>query len=319
MKFVIHELLKNTSEPVRPRYRDALIPPSKEEGDFIGEVAKLFQKHQSGRIYGAFEENTDTYPFSTMLIDWIKDDDFLRFSARAAKALADKMDKIPFATGGYFFAVQMDDADENTLLVFMLSQKLSHAVNVKTLTLQRSLSLKTDQLDLAARIRIDDWQNGHAAPVSLVRGKKEVSEYFKEFIGLHQPHSNTEATRKIKDFADQWMDGKNKTTEEKQQARSRFLDYVKQLGDKPVDLHTVAALIDLTDREGFITSANEAGIDAEFYIDRRSLKAWERVHFKDKEVTVDFSKNAIGKRIVYSAEKRTLLIKDVDLSPEDLR
>lgn len=319
MNFVIHELLKNTGEAVRPRYRDALNPPSDEETGFIEQVAKLFQKHQSGRIYGAFEENTDTYPFSGMLGDWIADGDFLKFSLRAAKALADKMDKISFATGGYFFAVQMGEASENTVLVFMLSQNVSHVVDVETLTLQRSLSLKTEQLDLAARVRVGDWQDGNAAPVSLVRGKKVVSDYFKEFIGLHQPHSNKDATHKIKDFADRWLDDKNISTEERQVARSRVLDYVENIGDKPVELHSIAGLVDPMDREAFITSANDAGIDAEFYIDGRSLKAWKKVQFKDKDVNIVFSKNLINTRIVYDADNHTLLIKNVTISPEDLR
>jgi len=319
MNFVIHQLLKNTGEAVTPRYRDALNPLSDEIKGFVDQVAKLFQKHQSGRIFGAFEENTDSYPFSGMLTDWLADGDFLNFSLRAAQALAEKMEKISFATGGYFFALQMGEGNESTVYIFMLSQNISHAVDVETLTLQQSLSLKTEQLDLAARIRIGDWQDNHAAPVSVVRGKKEVSEYFKEFIGLHQPHSNTEATKKIKDFADQWLEAKGKTPDEKHQARTRFLDYAKELGDNPADLHAIAALVDPLNREEFINSANDAGIDAEFYIDRRSLKAWERVQFKDKEVTVNFSKNVIGGRIIYSEEKRTLLIKNVNFSPEDLR
>jgi nucleoid-associated protein len=201
----------------------------------------------------------------------------------------------------------------------MLSQNISHVVDVETLTLQRSLSLKTEQLDLAARIRIGEWLDGNAAPVSLVRGKKEVSDYFKAFIGLHQPHSNTDATHKIMDFADKWLDDKNISTDERQLARTRVLDYVKNIGDKPVELHAIAGLVDPIDREAFITSANDAGIDAEFYIDGRSLKAWKKVQFKDKDVNVIFSKNLINTRVVYDADNHTLLIKNVNISPEDLR
>lgn len=54
-----------------------------------------------------------------MLTDWLADGDLLNFQVRAAKALAAKMEKIAYATGGYFFAVQMEEGGQNTVRDFI--------------------------------------------------------------------------------------------------------------------------------------------------------------------------------------------------------
>lgn len=320
MDFVIHALLKDLNAPVRERYRTELIPPTDEESGFVEKVTKLFRKHQSGRIYGHFEADTNAYPFSRLLSECTANGgDFLSFSKDTAALLVAKMKDIPAATGGYFFAARFSEEDEDLLLILMLRQEQGHAIDDETLTLKRSMNLQMEQLDLAARISISDWQTGRSEPVSLVRGRKEVSEYFKSFIGLHEPRTNTQGTQKLRNFIDQWMEENNYLHSEKEEVRERVLDYAKKRKDEPVELNVISTLVDPKRHERFFTEANESGLGAEFHIDRRSLSPWVRVIYNDSDIKLNFSRRLLNKRVRYDKDNKTILINDIELSDEDLR
>lgn len=320
MDFVIHALLKDVNGPVRDRYRAELIPPTEEESGFVEKVTRLFRKHQSGRIYGGFESDKNAYPFSRLLSECVANGgDFLTFSKDTAALLVAKMKDIPAATGGYFFAARFTEENEDLLLILMLHQEQGHAIDDATLTLKRSLNLQMEHLDLAARISISSWLAGKPDPVSLVRGRKEVSEYFKSFIGLHEPRTNTEGTQKLKNFIEQWMDIHSYSPSDREAVRERIVDYARKRKDEPVELGVVATLVDENRHEKFFNDANEAGLGAEFHVDRRSLKAWERVAYSEPggELRLNFAKRLfLSKRVSYNAQKKTLLIRQIEL-PED--
>jgi len=229
------------------------------------------------------------------------------------------MKDIPAATGGYFFAARFTEEDEDLLLILMLHQEQGHAIDEPTLTLKRSLNLQMEHLDLAARISISGWQAGKHEPVSLVRGRKEVSEYFKSFIGLHEPRTNTEGTQKLKIFIEQWMEANTYSQSEKEGVRERVLDYAKQRKDEPVELNVISTLVDPQRHEKFFAEANESGLGAEFHIDRRSLSPWVRVIYNDSDIKLNFSRRLLNKRVRYNKRDKTILIKDIELSEEDLR
>ena len=318
MQFIIHELLKDINQPVNERYREALIEPSKKEQDFVADVTRLFSRQQSGRVYGNFEADTNSYPFKRLLTECIDSGDFYSFSRASAAHLVSMMGAIPAATGGYYFAVRFEDEGVDTMLVFMLSQRTGHAVDKKTLTLQSVLNLKMEHLDLAARISITDWQADKPEPVSLVRGRKEVSDYFKRFIGLHEPRTNTEATKKLRQFMDVWMEDHRYSPVKREEVRGHVLEYVNDKGDQPVELRVIAPLVDADREDEFFQNANAAALGAEFHIDRRSLVAWERATYQDEDIKLSLVKRQLNKRFIYNAKEKTLLLKNIVLTKEDL-
>ena len=318
MQFIIHELLKDINQPVHERYREALIEPSKKEQDFVADVTRLFSRQQSGRVYGNFEADTNSYPFKRLLKECLESGDFYSFSKASAAHLASVMGAIPAATGGYYFAARFDDDSVDTMLVFMLSQRTGHAVDKKTLTLQNVLNLQMEHLDLAAHINITDWKADKPEPVSLVRGRKEVSDYFKRFIGLHEPRTNTEATQKLKRFIDGWMEDHRYSAIKKEEVRGRILEYAIGRGGQPVDLRVIAPFVDAEQADEFFDAANAAGLGAEFHIDRRSLAAWRRIIYQDEDIKFSLAKRQLRKRFIYNAKAKTLLLHNIVLAEEDL-
>ena len=318
MEFVIHELLKDVNQQVQARYRDALIEPSQKEQDFVSNVTRLFRRHQSGRVYGNFEADTNSYPFKRLLTECLDSGDFYTFSKTSAAHLVSIMGAIPAATGGYYFAARFDDEGVDTVLVFMLSQRTGHAVDKKTLTLQSVLNLQMEHLDLAAHINISDWKANKPEPVSLVRGRKEVSDYFKRFIGLYEPRTNIEATQKLKHFIDGWMEDHHYSAFKKEEVRGRVLEYAKESGVQPVELRVIAPFVDAEQMDEFFEQANAAGLGAEFHIDRRSLVAWQRVVYQDEDIKLSLAKRQLHKRFIYNAKAKTLLLKNIVLAEEEL-
>jgi len=320
MDFVIHAVLKDVSGPVKARYRDELIAPTDEEVTFVNEVTRLFRKHQSGRVYGGFEKDTDAYPFSRLLMECVaRNLDFLSFSKSTAGLLVAKIKDIPAATGGYFFAARFSQEDEDIVLILMLRQEQGHAIDDATLTLRQTMNLQMEHLDLAARISISEWQSGKPEPVSVVRGRKEVSEYFKSFIGLHEPRTNVEGTQKLRNFVDDWMEKKSFPRGQREKIREAVLEYAKNRKDQPVDLNVVATLVDSDEHDKFFVEANNSGLGAEFHIDRRSLQPWNRIVYSDEDIKLNFPRRLLNKRVRYNKKDKTLLIHDIELPEEDLR
>jgi nucleoid-associated protein len=176
-----------------------------------------------------------------------------------------------------------------------------------------------EHLDLAARINISEWQDGKPEPVSLIRGRKQVSDYFKSFIGLHEPRTNTEGTKKLRDFTENWMETQNFPRRQRESVREAVLDYAKRRRDEPVELDVIASLVDPERHEEFFTTANEVGLGAEFHIDRRSLSPWVRVTYSDDDIKLNFARRLLNGRVRYNREQKRLLIRDIELPEEDLR
>jgi len=320
MDFIIHEMLKDAGGAVRERLRQTCIATSKHEEDFLNEVTRLFKKHLSGRVFGGFQEDTTNYPLSGLITsECLEAGDFCSFSKRCATLFHSIIKDISAATGGYLFLARFTQNEEDLLLIFLLSQRNGTAVNQETLTLMPVLKLEIDQLDLAARISITEWQAGQAEPVSLIRGRKDISGYFKnKFIGLFEPRTNTEATKKLRVFTEGWMAEHNFQPEQKQEVLDKVMSYAKERGSEPVQLSVIATIVDPNRHEEFFAKANEQGLGAEFHIDQRSLKGWTRIEYKDEDIRLSFAKRQLNARFKYDADKKTLLIKNITLPPEDL-
>lgn len=314
MDFVIHKLLKDVKGPVIEKYRRALIKPTSDEVSFVNEVTRLFQRHHSGRIYGNFESDLKKFPFSGLLAKQQSDKDFLAFSTKAAKLLADKMKAVPTSTGGFFFAANFEEAGEKLLLIFMLNQRVGRAVDETTLSLRKSVNLQMEHLDLATRINITQWVAKRPEPVSMIRGRKEVSDYFKSFIGLFEPRTNTQATQNLKRIAEDWMEENKYPEEQRETVRERIVGYAKQRGPKPVELEVVATIVDEDKYQEFFESANDARLGSEFHVDHNSLKAWERVVYSEPDIKLNFAKRLLlTGRVQYNRDNKTLLINNVEL------
>lgn len=317
MDFIIHELLKEANRPVSDRYRDSPIEPSQKESNFVAEVTRLFRRHQSGRVFGTFERDSTTYPLSMLLRDCVDSGDFYSFSLKAARLLVAELQRTPAATGGYFFVARFPDQEEDTMLIFILSQRMGHAVNKKTLTLETVLNLEMQHLDLAARISITQWLTEKPEPISLIRGRKELSAYFKHFIGLHQDRTNTEATQNLKKFTEEWVEERGYSEERKTAVLEKVAEYAKSRGNQTIDLKVVATLVDPDEHEAFFERANEAGLAAEFHIDRRSIAAWGRLTYSDPEIKINLARRQMNKRFRYNSKEKTLLIRNIVLDEKE--
>ncbi len=321
ISFIIHELRKEQNTLTTERLREKAIIPAADESSFVDEVTDLFKRHQSGRLFGEFESDAVAFPFPALLRTYVEDGDFLGFSKKAAHLLASQMNKIPAATGGFFFAVRFIEDGHDILLICMLSQKQGQAVDAATLSLTKSISLQMEQLDLTAQINLTDWKNSKPEPVSLIRGRKKVSNYFRDFIGLHEPRSNTEATKKFRDLADEWMEERAFEQENREKVRQDIIVYSKKRGTEPLELDSLARLVDPEQHEAFFERANAQGLSAEFHLDHRSLKKWERVVYSEKGggIRLNFAKRLLNNRVRYNAEKKTLTIREIELRSEDLQ
>ncbi len=106
--------------------------------------------------------------------------------------------------------------------------------------------------------------------------------------------------------------------DQKQAVIDKMLAYAKERGTQPVELDVVAGIVDAERHDEFFAKANESGLGAEFHIDQRSLAGWSRITYSDEDIRLNFAKRQLNARFVYNAQKKTLLIKNITLPPDEL-
>ena len=322
MPLIIHELTKpKHSQEVTARFREEPLPSGDRERGFLKDVGKLFEKERTGRLFGTFAKNRDLFPFPQYLSDYLERKiTFTEFSQRAATLLKMKMSKTQAATGGFLvishdLPTPEDPGRGETLLACMLTQRGAHAIDAETLSLTSVPRLEMDHLDLATRIRIDVWKDEGSNPVQVIAGRKEVSDYFLEFLGLDQQRECAAMTRTLQEVCDEWMDERSLPISRREDLRQEICGQIQD-GHGEADLRSVARAMAPDAEEDFYARAVQAGLGERSRVDQRPFRQWLHYEYKDDDIKIMITSEARRQgRVEYDPVKKIVTLKDVDLGP----
>lgn len=281
---------------------------------FVESAAEMFTRQRSGQVFADIGKDGNT--FAEILDRYLsKEISFIRFSKRLADELANSMKGAPLATGGYM-AIAEYTASPRHLLILMIKQEEGYAVDPNTLELRQSVQLDLTTINVGAKINLEDYAAGNVRHLSLVRGLKELSKYFRNFIGVENFKSAREETSELASVMDHYFreNHENYDTARVQEIKRNVAQLIKESKGEITPLITIAGLVNPLDPEGFHEYANANGVSAEITGDADVIKGWLRVRYKNPKLLLDFEKSLLHQSIHWSKEEDRLIF-DVSSFP----
>lgn len=312
---VIHRIEKTVGEKSKLHLRKEVLPIDPMSLGFMFEVNRAYEK-RSARKYGIFDVNAAFYPFQTCLDGYLKgENEFVNFTHQAMELYKQKIDLRSLATGGYVIFAHYFYKDSGNFLVIALNNKIGYAIDDTTLSISKRINLDFDNIDLANKVDINLWNNQEENYLSFIKGKKNISEYFLEFIGCTTNISPREETTKLVNIVSDFLNSLGLNFEQKQEVKSRILSYCgeKLKKDEEIEIKAIANLINPEDPDSFYNYATdeERRLNDSFFVDNSPLKRLKTVAYRGRDFLISFSEEALINSITYDEEENTLTINNV--------
>lgn len=315
----IHDLAK-TSDGFQVRLGKPQLAITKTAQRVIDDLSNLYSRRAS-KSHGKFSTNEDYSPTQKHLREFV-DGDLTEFGTLTANLMTTLQKQASFkgaATGGHVFFAHFERESRQFLLVAIITDKLGAALT-RDFDVRDVEHLDMDGFRFAGRINVSGWAANEERYIGFLKGKGNVSDYFKEFLGcdtaIQDRQDTSDLVRTLKQFAE--AQGMPRLD------RDDFLSRAKAICDRSarardeIDFQTLAnelmpkspaILLDaLTDPE---LKLNDG-----FVPDRRALSSLVRFKARTPLWSVEFDREALsGGKILFDATDRTLTLTDL---PEEL-
>jgi nucleoid-associated protein len=285
----------------------------------IDELYDLYNRRAS-KSHGKFT-TAEGYPTQAQVRDYVEDpeNDFLRLTLRMMETLRSQAQARSASTGGHVLFAHFRREGHDYLLVAIITDKLSAA-----LTSQRDVRdvrhLDLDGFRFAGRINLTAWAIGDERYISFLKGKGDVSEYFRHFLGcdsvVQDRVDTSNLVAALKEFVaeakmaekegNEFLGRAKAICERASRAREEieFDALANEL--MPKDPKKLADHLAHTDR----------GLSDHFVPDRRALASLVRFRGGTKQWKVEFDRDAVSNRsVIYDAAANTLTLTGL---PDDL-
>lgn len=191
----------------------------------IDELHELYSRRGS-KTHGRFSTDEDDYPMQRFLRDYVDGggDAFGPMTERMMRTLETQARRKPNAGGGHVFFAHFANDKGTFLLIAILNDKLSAALT-SSLDVQDIQHLDLDGFRFAGRINIDGWRAAEPRYIGFLKGKGDIAEYFREFLGCNDAVEAKAETRDLVDALGFYADARGMELE----ARQAFLQRAKDI------------------------------------------------------------------------------------------
>lgn len=327
---VVHKINKIGGQKATAlKLRDKELRIGKQEIYFVADTRKSFQR-RSKPTYGIFDISDSYNDFHIQLKSYIDEEiDFLTFTRKSMEFYENQIAKSAPATGAFvvFANYVYKDTNDRYLLIFSINNNQGYNLNEDELTIQQILNLELSKLDVATLINITKWQKYEAGDdegirtyLSFIKGKKNLSDYFLDFIGCADKSTNADSSKLLVSAINRYLTESGYSKDEIKAKKKAVYDYCQTciLDRKEVLLDQISYILNSDDPDGFASfaSAEENGVGEIIKPDNSVLRSLQYIDYKSTDLTISFSKTKLNrKEIIYNSEKQTLTIKAL---PQDL-
>ncbi|MGX0962544.1 nucleoid-associated protein [Bradyrhizobium japonicum] len=286
----------------------------------VDELHRLYARRAS-KSHGKFSNDTDHFPTQKYLRAYLDggSKDFKALTSSLMNTLVTQARRKPGATGGHVFFVHFEDDSKQFVMIAIVNDKLGAALT-DDYDVSDAMTLDLDGFRFAGRINLTAWSNTEERYVGFLKGKGDVAEYFKEFLGCDTTVQDREDTNSLvaalKHFADsQSMVGAD---------RDEFLAKAKAICDvsakRREQLQLTAFSNELFPSEPdlllSVLTDDARKINDGFIPDRRALATLVRFKAKTSFWSVEFEREAITQgKVRYNEKSNSLTLSDI---PADL-
>lgn len=309
---IIHRLIKNQHERGAEKdTRDDLLNVNDSVQRLVDHLYSQYAGN-SAKGFGCFEDNEDEYPVQRYLRQHLDSNefDFIALSKKLMDRLVIKAGEEQLATGGYVFIAKISVADTHFLLVAIVTEVIGTAIT-KNLNVVDSVYLDLSHLRVAGRINLNGWKAAEERYISFLKGKSDIADYFKTFIGCNDVLKPAVETKKLVSALETFAAEQALSSE----GRGVFLDKAYQFiaempKNSPLNLKALANATwpDDPDLLTAVFTREEYDLSDGFIPDRRVSKALVNFTGKSQFWTLNFSREAIKNGHVHYNETLNQII-----------
>lgn len=183
---IVHKLVKEQHvRGATTETRETLLPVNNSVQRLVDHLYGLYAGN-TAKGFGCFERNEDEYPTQRYIREHIVAEsyDFIELSKKLMERLEIKAGAELLATGGYVLIAKISTGDTHYLLIAIVTETVGTAIT-EGLDVIDSVHLDLSHLRVAGRVDLNAWQANAERYISFLKGRGDIADYFKAFIGCN--------------------------------------------------------------------------------------------------------------------------------------
>jgi len=288
-------------------------------------VDTLFEIYgrRGSKSHGRFSDQDEQFPTQAYLRDYMADvaTGFPAFTRRLMQTLRGNAQLRSAATGGHVFFAHFETDGRAYLLVTIVNDRLGEALTAG-FKVSDIRHLDTQNFRFAGRINISGWEAGEAKYISFLKGKGDVAEYFKLFLGCDATSLQREDTKALVAAINAFPSAQNMTPEEKNSFQARTSDYLERHSrqNREIDFEAMANELMPDDPQPLkdLLFADAGGLNDNFVPNMRELRGLVKLEGRTASWQLQFDRNAIARGdVLYDEDQNSIILRDVPIALRD--
>ncbi len=319
---IVHKLIKESGQRTATL---ELRPQELQINDQVQRLIDLIYKQYSeqvGKGFGKFEADENEYPVQAHLSAHLADGgtDFLELSSNLMRHLQTRASAEQFATGGFVLFAKIISDGNHYLLCAIVTEVAGVAIT-EGLDVVQSQYLDMSHMRVAGRIDLTTWQAGGDRYISFLKGRTDISGYFRLFLGCNDVHMPLAESKKLVSVLETFADQQALEPQQRDNLFEMAYSYLSDLSKtkQPIELETFSNHVWPTAPQALRTVMADPthAITDGFVPDQRALKALVKFEGKAQYWKLTFDRKALRNReILFNREAGTLTLNNL---PQSLR
>lgn len=318
---VVHTLIKEAHGPSRIVLAPRPLPVTPATRRLVDQLVNLYSE-RLGKGFGRFEEDEDNFPMARFVRQHVFDEtiDFHELSRLMLQHLQVRCDQEELASGGHVLITRVENGRQDHLYVAIVSEVTGTAVT-SSLDVVDSVHLDLGNLRVAGRIDLQAWRNGAERYISFLRGRANVANYFKQFLGCNDLVTALRETQKLVRGLEKFASDSALPAEQRDELYQRAHAYLDESGEAGAELsiddltHAVWPQAAAPLRETL--TAEELELATGFVPDRRAIKPLLRFKASSPGWKIEFDRSSLrAGTVIYDRQHDRLILTEI---PESLK
>lgn len=318
---VIHRLIREAEGPSRVELRETPNAVSAAAASLLERLCRHFAE-RPGKGYGHFEEDQRRFPMPRLVRAHAIEAsmDFATLSREMTVLLQAQVDEDKVEDGGYVLIARATVFGADCLWVALLQETLGTVIDAG-LEIHDSPHLDLAGLQIAGRIDISAWQAGAERYISFLKGRGDVANWFKRFLGCTDVVIALKETKKLVETLARFADTQQLDSALRDELLERAHGVLEEMNDSgaPLNLAAVAAQI-FPEAPQTLTAALEdeaLELATGFVPDKRALRPLIRFKANGTDWKLEFERSGLRSgSIQYDKDANTLVLANI---PESLK
>lgn len=318
---VVHKLIKDPHGPTQIELRQTRVSATASAQRLVDHLGRLYNE-RFGKGFGRFEDDEDNFPMPRFIRQHVVEEsiDFLTLSHLMMQHLQVRSEQEELASGGHVLIARVENNRSDYLFVAIVTEMIGTAIT-NNLDVVDSVHLDINNLRVAGRIDLNAWRSGAERYISFLKGRANVAQYFKLFLGCNDLVIALRETQKLVQGLEQFAEAQQLQPEVRDQLFQRAHGYLDEFGDNgaPVSLDTLSQHVwpEAANRLREALDDENLALSSGFIPDRRAIKPLVRFKTSGPEWKLEFDRSSLRSgAVIYDRQHDRLILSNI---PEALR